>query len=53
MDAVGFSLLMMLFCFLIMVGISRWIFRVNDIVKRLDSIVSLLKTGIDGEGGSK
>lgn len=34
---------------LILVAISRWIFRINDIVKRLDEIVSLLK----GQKGEK
>ena len=28
----------------IIVGISRWIFRINDIVKRLDQIILLLNS---------
>jgi hypothetical protein len=39
----------MLLIFAIMVAISRWIFRVNDIVNRLDSIIILLKAGMNVE----
>lgn len=40
------SFLMVVFVFLlavaIMVAISRWVFRINTIVKRLDEIIVLL-----------
>jgi hypothetical protein len=42
MDALAFVLLLILLCFVIIVAISRWIFRINDVVKRLDKIVELL-----------
>lgn len=52
---VGAYIFMMLLFFVILVAISRWIFRVNDIVNRLDKIVFLLdgkpekpKSFIDG-----
>ncbi len=37
----------------IMVAISRWIFRINDIIKRLDSIINALKTGFNLEDDKK
>jgi len=42
------ALFMFLLFFIIGVAISRWIFRINDIVNRLDRIVSLLE-GQKGE----
>lgn len=42
MEAGAVFFLLLLF-FAIGVAISRWIFRVNDIVKRLDTIIELLK----------
>ena len=35
-------LFVMLLVVLIMVAISRWIFRINDIIKRLDGILAAL-----------
>jgi hypothetical protein len=40
----GAYIFMLLLFFVILVAISRWIFRVNDIVKRLDKIVTLLES---------
>ena len=34
---------MSLLFFVILVAISRWIFRINDIIKRFDKIISLLE----------
>jgi len=31
-----------IFVIAIMVAISRWIFRINDIIKRMDKIIELL-----------
>jgi hypothetical protein len=33
-----------LLCFVIGVAISRWIFRIDDIVKRLDKIIKVLES---------
>lgn len=33
----------------IFVSISRWVFRINDIIKRLDSIIIALKGGANLE----
>ncbi|MDD4998774.1 MAG: hypothetical protein PHI99_11550 [Syntrophales bacterium] len=44
MEAIGL-LFVMLIGLLIFVAISRWVFRINDIIKRLDIIISALKTG--------
>jgi hypothetical protein len=38
-----FFIIMFILFFAIGVALSRWIFRVNDIVERLDQIVELLK----------
>lgn len=44
MEGLGFGLIFLfLLFFLLMVAISRWIFRINDIVKRMDNIIELLK----------
>lgn len=37
------ALLLFLVSILIIVAISRWVFRINDIVKRLDKIIELLQ----------
>ena len=37
--AVVYIILMLLF-FLVLVALSRWIFRINDIIKRLDGILA-------------
>jgi hypothetical protein len=44
MGGMGYLFAMLLF-FLILVAISRWVFRINDIVNRLDSILKVLKAG--------
>jgi hypothetical protein len=36
-------IILFLFGFVIMAAISRWVFRINDIIKRLDKIVVLLE----------
>lgn len=54
--AMGFTVIFLFILFIaIGVAVSRWIFRINDIIKRLDQIVSLLdgkpekpKSFIDG-----
>jgi len=44
MEGFGFGLIFLfLLIFIIGVAISRWIFRVNDTIKRLDQIIELLK----------
>ncbi len=44
MEGLGFGLIFLfLLTFIIGVAISRWIFRVNDTIKRLDQIIELLK----------
>jgi hypothetical protein len=43
------GLLIFFLSILIFVAISRWVFRINDIVKRLDQIIELLGK----EGGLK
>lgn len=35
-------LLLIILAVAIMVAISRWVFRINDIVKRMDDIINLL-----------
>ena len=46
----GIAYIILLFLvFLIMVAISRWIFRINHIVQRLDSIINALTIGLDLE----
>ena len=48
----GIVLIILMFAmlfFLIGVIISRWIFRINDIINRLDSIVNLLQAGLNVE----
>jgi hypothetical protein len=42
MEAFLGALLMLVIFVLIFVAISRWVFRINDIVKRLDQIIDLL-----------
>lgn len=37
------AILFFLLILLVMVSISRWIFRINDIIKRLDAILAALK----------
>jgi Na+-transporting methylmalonyl-CoA/oxaloacetate decarboxylase gamma subunit len=37
------ALLFLILAIAIMVAISRWVFRINDIVERLDSIIALLR----------
>ncbi len=44
--AIG-SLFFMLLGILIFVAISRWVFRINHIIDRLDSIMNLLKAGLN------
>lgn len=39
----GAYIFMLLLFFVIMVAISRWIFRINDIVARLDKVISLVE----------
>lgn len=46
--AIG-SLFFMLLGILIFVAISRWVFRINDIIKRLDSILNALQAGLNLE----
>jgi hypothetical protein len=44
MEGAFFAVIFMfLLFFLVMVAISRWIFRVNDIVNRLDDILAQVK----------
>jgi hypothetical protein len=38
----GAALFFMLLVFLIMIALTRWIFRINDIIKRLDMILEAL-----------
>jgi len=38
-----FGVCLFLFVFIIMIGILRWSFRINDIVKRLDDIKPLVE----------
>jgi len=46
--AVG-SIVLFILGILIFVAISRWVFRINDIIKRLDTIIERLGK----EGGTK
>lgn len=47
----GFALLFIIFLFfIILVALSRWIFRINDIIKRLDKILGALTAA--NKGGS-
>lgn len=41
----GFGLFLLILVVAITVAISRWVFRINDIVNRLDNIVELLRKG--------
>ena len=41
-DMMGFSIFVILLIVALFVVISRWVFRINDIVARLDKIVLLL-----------
>lgn len=43
MDALLIVVFMVVLFVAIFVAISRWVFRINDIVGRLDSIVALLR----------
>ncbi len=44
MEGLGWGLIFVfLLFFLLNVAIARWIFRVNDTIKRLDIIIELLK----------
>ena len=54
-DMMGFVIFFIIFVIAIFVVISRWVFRINDIINRLDKIVLLLegktekpKTFMDG-----
>lgn len=54
-DMMGFSIFVILLIVILFVVISRWVFRINDIVNKLDKIVFLLegkpdkpKTFMDG-----
>jgi len=53
-DMMGFSIFVILLIVILFVVISRWVFRINDIVNRLDKITLLLggkaepKTFMDG-----
>ena len=49
MDALALPLILFLLFFLISVAISRWIFRVNDIVSLLKSILNALTIGLELE----
>ncbi|MBM4337996.1 MAG: hypothetical protein FJ110_00470 [Deltaproteobacteria bacterium] len=49
----AFFFFILILAIAIMVGISRWIFRINDIIKRLDSIINALKIGFDLEDVKK
>jgi len=52
MEGAGIAaLLIMLIAVLIFVAISRWVFRINDIVKRLDQIIALMERGNKSTGG--
>ena len=43
------SILVLVLVIAITIAIARWIFRINDIIKRLDSIINALKVGLDME----
>jgi hypothetical protein len=44
-DLFGGMVVMALLVFSIFVALSRWIFRVNDTIKRLDAILEAIKGG--------
>ncbi len=48
-----FAIFMIILFIAITVGISRWIFRINDIIKRLDSIINALQAGLNLEETKK
>lgn len=39
------GLLILIISIAILVAISRWVFRINDIIKRLDQIIALMERG--------
>jgi hypothetical protein len=43
MDALSTVLILIVLFIAIIVAISRWVFRVNDIVRRLDKIIALME----------
>ena len=45
MEAFLGGLLILIISIAIFVAISRWVFRINDIIKRLDQIIDLLDPG--------
>jgi uncharacterized protein YoxC len=44
--ALVISLLFMVLAIAIIVGISRWVFRINDIIGRMDKVIELLERQI-------
>jgi len=49
MEVLGLPILIFLIFFLITVAISRWIFRINEIVNLLKSILNALSVGLELE----
>jgi hypothetical protein len=54
MEGLGFAYIFFMFLFfLILVALSRWIFRINHIVTRLDNILNALTVGFNLEETKK
>ena len=45
----GLVIFLIIFFFLIITALSRWIFRVNDAISRLDKIILLLEGNKEGK----
>lgn len=41
-----FGIILVVFVFIVLIAIARWMFRINDIVERLDRIAKLLEAPI-------